>query len=143
MSRPDPRGTWLIYLFIIAVSATVLTIAAKLTPSPLGHGTHTQLGMPPCSFVVMTGYPCPSCGWTTAFAYMMHAKPLASFRTQPFGALLCLATAFAGMLSLLGLLFRVRVVAWIERWRWPWIAGSGIFMMLASWAYKAVTMRHG
>ncbi len=143
MNAPEPRGTKLIYLFVLVASTTVLALAARLSPSGRGYGTHQQLGLPPCSFVVVTGLPCPSCGWTTAFAHVAHLQVLQAFRAQPFGALLCLATALAGALAFAGLAFRAQVWNRVERWPWPRIAGWGIFLMLASWGYKAAMMMRG
>jgi uncharacterized protein DUF2752 len=40
---------------------------------PRRMGTHMQLGLPDCNFKVITTVPCPSCGMTTSFAYVMHA----------------------------------------------------------------------
>jgi hypothetical protein len=54
---------------------------------------HTQLGLAACGFRERTGLPCPSCGFTTAFAYFAHGNLLASFYTQPMGFLLSLMTA--------------------------------------------------
>jgi hypothetical protein len=71
----------------------VLLVAAWLRPDPRGLGTHQQLGLAACAFQERTGLPCPSCGFTTAFSYFAHGKPLASFGAQPMGALLALATA--------------------------------------------------
>ena len=143
MNAPEPRGTKLIYLFVLVASTTVLALAARLSPSGRGYGTHQQLGLPPCSFVIVTGLPCPSCGWTTAFAHVAHLQVLQAFRAQPFGALLCLATALAGALAFAGLAFRAQVWSRVERWPWPRIAGWGIFLMLASWGYKAAMMMRG
>src|SRR5262245_31491696 len=52
----------------------VLALARWLEPSPLGYGTHRQLGLLPCSFRRITGYPCPSCGMTTAFAWFVRGQ---------------------------------------------------------------------
>lgn len=71
----------------------VLCIAAWLRPNHDGIGTHRQLGLAACSFKIRTDLPCPSCGYTTAFAYFAHGNPVASFYTQPMGALLALACA--------------------------------------------------
>ena len=54
-----------IALTLLCVGA--LWLATRLEPSPTGWGTHMQLGLPPCGFLVLTGRPCPSCGMTTAF----------------------------------------------------------------------------
>ena len=62
----------------------VFALAALLEPSPVGHGTHTQLGLGSCSFLVATGYPCPMCGATTSFALMAHLRPFEALINQPF-----------------------------------------------------------
>lgn len=72
---------------------SVLCIAAWLHPNRAGFGTHRQLGLAECAFKAHTGLPCPSCGYTTAFAYFAHANPIASFVTQPMGMVLALTTA--------------------------------------------------
>src|SRR5260370_8203293 len=56
--------------------------------------THTQLGLPPCNFKVVTGLPCPSCGMTTSFALLVHGDFRNSLRANAVGTLLaifCLA----------------------------------------------------
>lgn len=73
---------------LFAPSATVLGIAAYLTPDTRGYGTHTQLGLGQCTFLHFTGYPCPMCGMTTTFSLMAHARPLDAALNQPFGVVL-------------------------------------------------------
>lgn len=144
MIAREPRVTKVLYAFVLITSTAILSLAAHLAPSGRGYGTHQQLGLPPCSFPATIGLPCPSCGWTTAFAHVAHLEIVQAFAAQPFGALLCLGTAFAGALAFTGLVFHARVWSWVERWPWPRIAAWGIFLMLASWAYKAaVMMRQG
>jgi hypothetical protein len=63
-------------------------------------GTHERLGLPPCLFHKVTGFPCFSCGMTTSWAWMAHGHPWLSFKTQPMGAILFVATVFAGAASL-------------------------------------------
>jgi hypothetical protein len=85
-------------LLAIAVSLVCLAVmvtAAKLTPSPTGMGTHTQLGLDQCQFALRTGLPCPSCGMTTSFAWFARGNLLASFYIQPMGALLALLCVIA------------------------------------------------
>src|ERR1051325_190260 len=65
----------------------VLLVAAKLDPSPAGHGTHTQFGLPACGWAVVLGHPCPTCGMTTAFAWAVRGRLVASFLAQPMGFL--------------------------------------------------------
>lgn len=77
----------------LALSAfSLLSVAAWLEPSTAGHGTHRQLGLPPCTFLSLTGQPCPMCGATTTFALMAEGRVWEGFWNHPLGALLFLAT---------------------------------------------------
>jgi hypothetical protein len=77
----------------------VFTLAAWIDPydtsgRPLQMETHRQLGLPPCTFYAVTGFPCPSCGMTTSFALLMHGDLWNSLRANAAGtvlALFCLA----------------------------------------------------
>jgi len=60
-------------------------ISAGLTPAPVGWGTHQQFGFPPCSFQVMFGIPCPSCGGTTSFAHFVRGEWIDSLRCNAAG----------------------------------------------------------
>jgi len=71
----------------------LLLVAAFLRPSDGGLGTHQQLGLPPCGWIVAADMPCPSCGMTTAFSHAADGNLLGSLRAQPMGALLALLTA--------------------------------------------------
>jgi hypothetical protein len=66
----------------------VLGLARWLRPDPRGYGTHTQLGLFPCAFWTMTGYRCPSCGMTTAFAWTVRGRPDRAWRANPAGTLI-------------------------------------------------------
>ena len=61
--------------------------------NPRTMATHTQLGMPPCNFVVLTGKPCPACGMTTSFALLVRGDVLASMRANWVGSVICLTWA--------------------------------------------------
>lgn len=74
----------------------VLLLAAWLTPSPDGTGTHTGLSvmrLQPCQFLYASDLPCPSCGMTTSFAFFARGKWLASLWVQPMGFVLALLAA--------------------------------------------------
>lgn len=79
----------------LAASLAVIAASVALEPDPRGHGTHEQLGLPPCGFLRDHGVPCISCGMTTAFVAMAHGDPLFAVRANPFGALLFLLAAVA------------------------------------------------
>jgi hypothetical protein len=79
-------------LVVAAVLLTgVLGLSRVLTPDPRGYGTHTQLGLRPCTFAVMTGRLCPTCGMTTAYAWFMRGRIDRSWQVNPAG---CLLAAF-------------------------------------------------
>jgi hypothetical protein len=82
---------WLLSAGIVSIGA----IARVLTPSATGVGTHTQLGLPRCGFLWLTGLPCPACGLTTCFAHLMHGQLTAAVHCQPLGV------ALFGLLALL------------------------------------------
>jgi hypothetical protein len=76
--------------------------AIYLRPDPHHHGTHTQLGLPPCASVVLFGRPCPGCGMTTSITALAHGQIAASFEAHPFGPIMYVAytlTAWAALWS--------------------------------------------
>ena len=117
----------------------VLVTAASLTPADSGIGTHTQLGMADCGWMVKIGRPCPTCGMTTAFAHAANLSPAASLVAQPFAAfavLFCAAVFWGAahmalFASRLGHLFGRLVLQ--PRVLWPLGAAWA-----ASWVYKVL-----
>jgi hypothetical protein len=125
---------------LAAVGAgSVLFLAAILTPSTSGLGTHTQLGLADCTFLGWTGMPCPMCGATTTFALLAHFRVIDGVLNQPFAALLfaltcgMLAVAIAEVADPRGRWGRM--LGWFERYEVA--AGVGFLaLMAASWIYK-------
>lgn len=84
------RAGWVIRVALLAVGglfAGVFAVALWLNPydadgKPRTMATHTQLGMPPCNFVVLTGTPCPACGMTTSFALLVRGDLTAALRAN-------------------------------------------------------------
>lgn len=56
-----------------------------LSADPAGHGTHQQLGLPPCPTVLLFNRPCPGCGLTTSWTATMHGQLGLAFRAHPLG----------------------------------------------------------
>lgn len=74
-----------------AVGVLALLITARcLEPSATGIGTHQQLGLPPCTSVVLFGVRCPSCGMTTSWALATRGRLLESMQINAGGFLLVL-----------------------------------------------------
>ena len=93
------RFRWFVRVIFVGVGiglVSLLVIAATLKPDPRGHGTHEQLGLPPCSFAKVLNARCPSCGMTTAWSYMMRGQVFDSFRANVGGALLVIMAIFIG-----------------------------------------------
>src|SRR5947209_922408 len=71
----------------------IFGLAAWLNPyeedgQPRTMETHVQLGLPPCTFRVITGVPCPSCGMTTSFALLVRGDVKNSLRANAAGTVL-------------------------------------------------------
>lgn len=135
MANPDRDRLYarIIWATLLAIPAVVLTLAAGLEPNPLGHGTHTQLGLPPCGFLVVTGYRCPGCGLTTSFASMMNLEPLAAFQANPFGVLLFVSVVLFMGVALLGLTRGAPVFSTLERLRADRVALGLSVAALVNW----------
>ncbi len=139
-ARPFTRGDQIQYGVVIALAAATLGLARYLRPSARGFGTHEQLGLPACTFLKLTGIPCPSCGLTTSFAHAAHWHWLESFVAQPFGFVAFCLTALSIPLAFY-LLYR-RVV-W-EQLLHARAANRIIYALLVfyllSWCYKIIVM---
>ena len=106
------RLAWLVFL---GLPLFVVITAFTLTPDPAGHGTHTQLGLPPCGFLVTTGLPCPGCGLTTSFSHMVRLEVVGAARANPFGVALFLVTFFTIPIAAIGLVRGLPVLGTLER----------------------------
>lgn len=83
-------------LLLVAIGLLLLAgfgLSAWLSPDPRGHGTHQQLGLAPCSFLLLTGLPCPSCGGTTAFAHFVRGQWPSAVRANAAAFVLALFCA--------------------------------------------------
>ncbi|HWE02923.1 MAG TPA: DUF2752 domain-containing protein [Tepidisphaeraceae bacterium] len=99
-SRRAPAWSRLFALCIAAGCMAVLILAARLTPSHAGYGTHTAIGLPDCAFLQRTGVPCPGCGMTTSFSWFVRGNLAASVYVQPMGALLAAVSCSAIWISM-------------------------------------------
>jgi hypothetical protein len=132
-------GSWasiVTWAVLFAGPLAVLITAATLTPSVAGHGTHTQLGLPPCGFLVYTGYPCPGCGLTTSFSHMIRLEVIGAFHANPFGILLFLCTAAMVPLALFGIVRRLPVVDTLDRLHAEKVAIALSILSLVVWVVK-------
>jgi hypothetical protein len=123
---------------LLAATVALVVVACSLKPDGNHMGTHQQLGLPPCGFVAVTGYPCPTCGMTTAFAHATRGQLGAALYAQPAGAVLAMGTLLLMVLSLLAAITGRRPsLNWyrINPVRLVW--GGALFLVL-SWGFKAL-----
>lgn len=140
------QGSWasiVTWFFLFAGPLAVLITAAMLTPSGEGHGTHTQLGLPPCGFLVYTGYPCPGCGLTTSFSHMIRMQVGGAFAANPFGILLFLCTAAMVPLSILGIARKMPVIDTLDRLHAEKIAIGLSIVSIVVWVTKVAIQYFG
>ena len=137
--RPGSCGRRVLAGVLAGACLSLLILAAWLSPSSDGHGTHTQLGFRPCAWASLSDKPCPSCGMTTAFAYAAEGSFTASMAAQPMGFMLAMgaATIFWGALHVAVFGSAVgQFAAHMVRPSTLWIFGGAA---AAAWAYKIVT----
>lgn len=126
---------------VAAVAAGILAVAAWLQPSATGLGTHSQLNMPPCGWIMAVDVPCPTCGMTTAFSHAANGNLMAAFVTQPMGAALSIAVAVALLVGAYTALTGSRVASLFARlWgrRAAWAIGVGV---TGAWIYKIIVYK--
>ncbi len=128
--------------FLLLIFGTMLGIGLYVNPSPNGLATHTQLGLPPCGFYTEYGWPCPTCGYTTAVAHVAHGQWLTALVTQPGGAMvgfLAVASVILGALGLTTGKWYGPSFFWFA-WNWRKILISSVLIILAAWGYKILIM---
>jgi hypothetical protein len=127
---------------LFAGSMGLVSVAALLDPSGAGTGTHLQLGMAPCATLAATGFPCPTCGMTTAFAHAADGNLVASFAAQPAGALLAVLTAMTALVSGYAMMVGLRPAPMMQR---LWTPGTLLTLgavVILGWIYKILSV-HG
>lgn len=126
-------------LTVAIVAMGVLLAAASVEPAAAGHGTHTQLGLPPCGWAMVSNTPCPTCGMTTSFAHAVRGDLIAAFRTQPMGFLLAVATAVAFWAGIHIAVMGSRVWKVYARLLTPRLLWMAAAAAAVAWVYKWVT----
>jgi hypothetical protein len=134
------RAIWLMFF---GAPATVFVIAAFLTPNPVGHGTHMQLGLPPCGFLVVTGLPCPGCGLTTCFSYMVRGDIVGAATANPFGVMLWLVSGAVMVLGAVGFARGLSVIDTLDKLQADKWAILLSVSSLTVWGVKVMTILAG
>ena len=118
-------------LLVAAPCLAMLVVGWCLDPCKSGYGTAGQVGVPACSSIVNTGWPCPSCGLTTSVSAAVQGDVRGSWRAHPFGPVLA---AGAAVLAAGGLIqaATARGVLAALRFGWWWLIGA-LGGMLLGW----------
>jgi len=90
MPVKSERARRLHALGVSIASIALLSLAFLLTPTADGIGTHTQLGLPVCGWILAADLPCPTCGMTTAWSHTVRGELPSAFMAQPMGMLLAI-----------------------------------------------------
>jgi len=117
----------------------VFALAAWIEPydrqgRPRQRETHRQLGLPPCTFLEITGLPCPSCGMTTSFALLVRGDLGNSLRANAVGtalAVFCAALIPWSLACLVGR--RTYFITSLER-TLTGVVGVFLVLLLLRWA---------
>jgi len=136
VERPGCAGgykTVLAHHLPLALIAGGVLLAAALLP--LDRIPYTI-----CTFLRLTGYPCPSCGLTRGFVAMAHGQWLAVLHACPLAALLYVATALVFAVNTAALLCGVRLtigrwLKWSARARVVFLCFFGVLILL-NWIYR-------
>lgn len=128
--------TIVICMAILVGCVALLATAATISPEHAGLGSHRQLGLPACSVITLTGYPCPTCGMTTAFAFAVRGKFLSAFDAHPGGLCFALGVVVTGVVALAVLITgKIWSVNWY-RISPARVALGSVLLVLGGWAYK-------
>lgn len=137
-ARPASVSERVLWGCLAVAGLVVLFAAIWIEPDLRGYGTHTQLGLPPCGFLILTGFPCPGCGLTTAFAYGVRGQWWLAGTSNPLGLILFLIVCAMIPVSVLAAVRRWSFASVVERLslnRWALaVAGCGVAVWVVRFA---------
>ena len=138
-SPVNPLLDRVVSVVIVLGAAAFVWILSTVQPDAKGRGTHVQLGLPPCGWVVEHQMPCPTCGVTTAAAHLVRLQPWRAVKTQPFGAALAGFGLWLAFVAAWCLAKKRSFVDYLLRMQPKRIVVWGLGLLLASWAYTIAT----
>jgi hypothetical protein len=112
------------------VSASVIvSFLAMMLAVPVIRGLHLRPFIV-CPFHTVTGFPCPTCGYTRFFDLASSGRLLDAFRFQPFLLIILVFSALAAAIAAISLWRRREMVL-------PRSMELGLWLtLLASWAWN-------
>lgn len=88
LRQPASLTSRIAVAFAVAVVLALLLVARSLNPDAAGYGTHQQLGLPPCSSILLWNTPCPACGMTTSWSHLTRGHLMSALQANVGGTLL-------------------------------------------------------
>ncbi len=133
------RGSRLVAGVLSFALLTPIGIAIRLSPDPAGAGTHRQLGLQACSMLQLTGYPCPTCGMTTAFSHVVRGNVAEALHAQPMGVLLAAGLVICAFVSA-----AAAATGYRRSVNWYRVSPKKaviviVLLFVAAWGYKILT----
>lgn len=134
--RPGGSRRRLAGHFLWFVTWLAVTVGAFIvSPSPHGHGTHQQLGLPPCPSVLFWGRPCPGCGLTTAFAATVRGDLVTAWHAHALGTAMYLIWTVTAWLCLYGFVVRQRFETSTRAWNVAMVVAVAVFFAYGAWRF--------
>lgn len=141
VQEPLSRTTRVNLVLAVLIMTTILLVARYLEPrdssgQPYLHGSHRQLGLPPCAFYSIAGQRCPGCGLTTSFCHFMHGDLENSLRANVVGTVMaCAFVVLIPFCSLSALTGRRFGIASYSDWL-CWLSLLLVFSLLLHWSVR-------
>ena len=135
LSWTRPRSYWDVVglhlpLALVTGIALLLANCAQLDLLPLKR----------CTFLWLTGYPCPFCGFTRSFWAMAHGDWVFAVQNCPLACLVYIAVALVFAWNITGLLLGVRIARGrflrLRPGRGRWAIGVVSMIVILNWAYR-------
>lgn len=131
IDRMLARRRRLIGLFVAGPFLAMIVAAYSVSPRSLGYGTAGELGLPDCSHLARTGYPCITCGMTTSVSAMARGRVAFAFQAHPFGVVLFPTALILAVMGLFQAISGRKTLAKL-RFRW-WYLAVAFGLLAAGW----------
>ncbi len=128
-------------MLVACAAIALLSVAAYVQPASEGVGTHQQLGLPQCGWILAANIPCPTCGMTTAWSHTVRGEFPSAFLAQPMGLLLAIGTIFVALGGFVSALTGYSFNGLLYRFTPSKILIVFALLTLASWGLKILLHR--
>jgi len=107
----------------------------------LAHfGRYDFLPLKKCTFLWLTGYPCPFCGFTRSFRAMANGDWIFAVQNCPLACLLYIAVVFVFAWNMTGLLLGIQIrrgrLLRLRPGAGRWVACYVGLLFILNWAYR-------